>query len=782
MTTTAFSWNDDLVAAAQAATQRQLEHIERAAQERRSHAETLSDLSLSQAGRLHLSMLEKSRDLGQSMHTVANRQFNVLSANPMSWWTDYQAYLHDAAQRVTLTIDAMRQRGNMSGSHEDAGIAPVLGFEYEVVIKGETLERPVNYTLLRILPLAGQPTRQDRAPMLIIDPRAGHGAGIGGFKPESQVGEGLADGHPVYFAAFSPEPVPGQTLADVRDAEVVFLAEIRALHAQAPKPILIGNCQGGWASMIVAATAPELVGPIIINGAPMSYWAGKRGANPMRYLGGIAGGALPAVMMADMGDGVFDGAALVSNFEHLNPANSLFSKYYHLYSNIDTEVPRFLEFERWWGGFYLMNEEEIRWIVENLFIGNKLARGDAVLGGETIDLRRIESPVIVFASHGDNITPPQQALYWIIDTYGSLDLLKVMGKRIVYMLHESIGHLGIFVSSKVAGHEHHAMTETMRAIEALGPGLYEMKLDEGADRVHIRFEHRTFDDILQLGEGRGDEALFETVAGLSQENLELYERTMRPLIKVSTTPQTAEWMRHSQPLRLQRSLVSDRNPVMQAVKGLADNVRDVRVPVSTDNLFMAMERAGARVVETTLDLYREWRDALMETAFFYTYTSPLVKAAFRRTEQSTAERQSVDVLQMPEVQAALAQINEGGLAAGAIRMMLMMNRARGYIRRSRLEKAFEIIKRVEPFQSMAPDEVACLVRCQTLIADLEPELALASLPQVLRTAEERHKALDLVMQVAGPRETMSLPALMQYMRYEALLAGMVPAVGSQAPG
>lgn len=137
---------------------------------------------------------------------------------------------------------------------------------------------------------------------------------------------------------------------------------------------------------------------------------------------------------------------------------------------------------------------------------------------------------------------------------------------------------------------------------------------------------------------------------------------------------------------------------------------------------------------------------------------------------------------MPEVQAALAQINEGGLAAGAIRMMLMMNRARGYIRRSRLEKAFEIIKRVEPFQSMAPDEVACLVRCQTLIADLEPELALASLPQVLRTAEERHKALDLVMQVAGPRETMSLPALMQYMRYEALLAGMVPAVGSQAPG
>jgi len=159
-----------------------------------------------------------------------------------------------------------------------------------------------------------------------------------------------------------------------------------------------------------------------------------------------------------------------------------------------------------------MTEPEIRWILENLFVGNKLARGEAVLGGERIDLRRIESPVIIFASHGDNITPPQQALNWIIDTYGSLDVLKVMGKRIVYMLHESIGHLGIFVSAKVAGHEHHAITETVHAIEALGPGLYEMKLEKGDDRTHIVFEHRTFEDILALSDGREKEHAFKTVA------------------------------------------------------------------------------------------------------------------------------------------------------------------------------------------------------------------------------------------------------------------------------
>lgn len=43
---------------------------------------------------------------------------------------------------------------------------------------------------------------------MIIDPRAGHGAGIGGFKPDSQVGDAFADGHAVYFVAFRPMPEP----------------------------------------------------------------------------------------------------------------------------------------------------------------------------------------------------------------------------------------------------------------------------------------------------------------------------------------------------------------------------------------------------------------------------------------------------------------------------------------------------------------------------------------------------------------------------------------------
>ena len=112
------------------------------------------------------------------------------------------------------------------------------------------------------------------------------------------------------------------------------------------------------------------------------------GDNPMRYAGGLLGGAWLASLMADLGNGMFDGAHLVQNFENLNPANTCFDKYYHLYANVDTEPPRFLEFERWWGGFYLMNREEIRWIVENLFVGNKLWTGEVKsAAGRYFDLR-----------------------------------------------------------------------------------------------------------------------------------------------------------------------------------------------------------------------------------------------------------------------------------------------------------------------------------------------------------------------------------------------------------
>ena len=265
---------------------------------------------------------------------------------------DARTYATDAARRAALTLDVLRERADQDAAHEAAGTPPVLIYDSEVALDGKTLPRPTNKVLLKIVPPDGVKVMDWKRPYMIVDPRAGHGAGIGGFKTDGQVGVALRDGHPVYFVVFRPHPEPGQTLADVMRAEAEFVAETRRRHPDAPKPIIVGNCQGGWAVMIMAAANPDISGPLIINGAPLAYWSGRLGENAMRYNGGLLGGALPALYLSDLGDGEFDGAHLVTNFEQLNPGRNYFGKYYDLFAAPERSRASFLEFEKWWGGFH----------------------------------------------------------------------------------------------------------------------------------------------------------------------------------------------------------------------------------------------------------------------------------------------------------------------------------------------------------------------------------------------------------------------------------------------
>jgi pimeloyl-ACP methyl ester carboxylesterase len=689
----------------------------------------------------------------------------------------WQNYVVDAAQRSVLFLDVLRQRGDDYLAHVDAGMPPVLDFAFETIIDGRSLSRPVNYSLVRITPPQGVTVDEAKRPFMIVDPRAGHGAGIGGFKPDSQVGEAFEDGHTVYFVVFRPIPEPGQTLADVRDAEIVFLREIIARHPQAPRPAVIGNCQGGWAAMLLAASAPELVGVVSINGAPMSYWAGTVGKNPMRYMGGLNGGALPALLISDLGNGVFDGSSLVMNFESQNPGNTWWRKYYDLYANVDTEAQRFLDFERWWGGFFMMTEDEIAWIVQNLFIGNRLGRGEAKLGQQRIDLKKITAPILVFASHGDNITPPQQALNWIADLYRDEQEIKARGQKIVYMVHPTIGHLGIFVSAKIAGREHDAITDTMRAIEALAPGLYEMKLDDAPDRLHIRFEPRRIDDILALDDGREDEELFASVARLSELSTELYDVFVRPTVRAMVTPASADMFFASQPLRTRRIALSSRNPAVAPVPKLAETVRRNRQPAALDNPFRRMETFWAESIEQSWNLVRDMREVWMELTFHAIYGAPALRAIGERSLVESRVSATEDLRALPQVQAALARIDQGGSAEAIVRMLVLLSEARGYVRRSRLERTAKLFADIEPFASMTDAGRAEILHTQSLIVDFEPEKALGALPDMIPTQADRRFALDVVMSIAGPENTMHPAALRMYRQFEAILigAGSVPA-------
>ena len=670
---------------------------------------------------------------------------------PLEYWRQWGEYALDAAQRSVLYWDTLRQRGDQWIEHEKAGKPPVLDYKYELISDARTYERPANYALVRIVPPRGVDVDDAKRPFVIVDPRAGHGPGIGGFKEESEVGVALAAGHPVYFVIFYPDPMPGQTLADITDAEAEFIRIVAERHPASQKPIVVGNCQGGWAVMMLAAARPDIAGPLVINGAPMSYWSGNDGDSPLRYIGGLFGGAWLSLFAADLGGGKFDGAHLVQNFESMNPANTLWKKWYHLYANVDEEPARFLEFERWWGGFYLFNEEEIRWIVNNLFVGNKLSSGEARLGpGRYFDLKAIKQPIIVFASMGDNITPPQQAFNWIADVYSSTEEIKANGQTIIGLVHDDVGHLGIFVAGHVVKKEHAQIVEVLKYIHQLPPGLYAMHIAEHADRdgevtYDVTLKERKVEDLRRLGKNdRVDEKPFQAVAALSELGERAYSLLVRPFVQDLTPEWFAKALRDFHPLRVQYWAVSDKNPLLWPLPHLAAMAKAGRRPRSPDNDHVRAESLLSHLIAAQLDLYRDLRDAASEAAFFHVYGN-LLSLQMADEREEMRRKGKFYPRTIPAVREVLDTLDEGSAVEGLARIAMLIGKAgSGHRRLSQMRTTREILSPDGQIAHLSEDERRRLLQEETIVVEFEPERAKRSLPNLLRSTTERRRAHALL--------------------------------------
>ena len=702
--------------------------------------------------------------------------------NP-AWFTAAYDYWLDAWQRNILFADTMRKRGNMYLEHARFGHPPVLVFDYEMVLDGRIFDKPVNYSLIRILerrdhetpalppaPESDHERRTDtnlekpspadrfKRPIVVIDPRAGHGPGIGGSKLDSQIGVALNGGHPVYFIMFYPDPEPGQTLAAIQQAEVRFLEEVISRHPDAELPAIIGNCQAGWATALIGADRPDVTGPMVFNGSPLSYWGGIDGANPMRYRGGLCGGAWLTSFWSDMGNGQFDGAHLVAGFEDLNPANTFWTKYYHLYTNIDTEEKRYLNFEKWWGGFFKMNREEIHFIVNSLFVGNELEQGALQLEeGRWINLKNFKDPIVVFASAGDNITPPQQALNWIYKVYGTVDEIKRNGQVIVYILHPRIGHLGIFVGSKIAKKEHSAIIGTVDMIDYLAPGLYEMVITEEVDSEyeqtrHVAFQERDMSDILKLDDGLDDEKAFSPVAALSRFNDKLYLSFISPLVQMMISEPVAELIRQLHPLRTQRYMLSDGNPMLLPVKYLAPWVNHYRRSVDHDNPFLVLEKNMAGMIESSLDQYRYYRDKYQEHFFKLTYDNPWMRELFPEVFNKHDQQEQVQIHSQQsefEHKLWLETMTRGGFAAAVVRIILMVATADKSIDMRQYITAQQLILSHEQLKRFLPGDFKRHVKEQAAIVTYDREAAFSTLPKLLRKKQDRLEAYNIATQIAS---------------------------------
>ena len=670
-------------------------------------------------------------------------------------------YWVDGWQRTILFWDVLRRRSANYYEQRAMPVPNVLSFDAELVLDARTFDKPANYLLVRIKPPAGVRIDPKKRPFVVVDPRAGHGPGIGGFKADSELGVAMRAGHPAYFVGFTPDPMPGQTIEDIMRAEAVFLEKVIALHPEADgKPCVIGNCQAGWAVMMLASLRPELFGPLIIPGSPLSYWAGVEGENPMRYTGGVLGGSWLTALTGDLGAGKFDGGLLVSNFESQNPANTLWGKSYDVWSKIDTEAERFLDFEKWWGGHVNLNAEEMQWIVDQLFIGNRLATGEIVTSdGQRIDLRNIRSPIVCFCSKGDNITPPQQALGWIVDLYQKDDDIRAAGQTIVYAIHENVGHLGIFVSGAVARKEHDEFASNIDLIDVLPPGLYEAVMTPksaaaaseglvGGDWI-VRFEPRT---LAQLGAivqpSEENELRFAASRRVSEINLGLYRTFLQPFVRAFASSPMASQMHTLSPAELPYQLFSDANPLMQQVAELAEQVRQNRQPAAPDNPLLAMQAQFSDAIVQALEQFGKLKDRTYEQIFLGIYSSPLLQAMLglragdeppRRHPGTEPERMAFIQRRIAEIKARIA---EGGPREAAVRSLVYIGMAGPGVD----ERAFNELRQIRSEHGgLTLQEFKQLVRDQFFALLLDRDAALAAIAQML--PEDANARADLLARI-----------------------------------
>jgi hypothetical protein len=370
---------------------------------------------------------------------------------------------------------------------------------------------------------------------------------------------------------------------------------------------------------------------------------------------------------------------------------------------------------------------------------------------------------VVFCSGGDNVTPPQQALDWILDCYPDVDEIRAYGQTIVYTVHQSIGHLGIFVSGGVAKKEHAEFSSNIDLIDVLPPGLYEATFEaRGPDTLNddltvgqwvMRCEARTLDDIRAMGgNSPEDERRFETAKRVSEMNLEAYRKYVQPWVKSMVTPQMAELMGNWHPLRLQYEMLSSQNPFMRAVENAADKAREERKPVAKDNPFLTFQEGISNQIVSSLDQWRDSQEALSEAMFLAVYGSPALQAAVGVNPESMPSRRGeMDAGHRELLQARIAElkskIGSGGLREAAIRALLYVGSARGMVDERSLE-ALRRLRQADESARITLAEFKMLVREQFFMLLLDRDAALAAIPKLLPdNMDERRKTFSAIQEV-----------------------------------
>jgi len=120
-----------------------------------------------------------------------------------------------------------------------------------------------------------------------------------------------------------------------------------------------------------------------------------------------------------------------------------------------------------------------------------------------------------------------------------------------------------------------------------------------------------------------------------------------------------------------------------------------------------------------------------------------------RSKACRTLKRTEDLRTLPEVQKVVALIEAGGFPEAVVRMLVLLADARGNVRRDRLTRSTQVLTKDETFASMPAPDRATMIHEQSLIAQFEPEKAVAALPKPFETKADRELAAKVVQYILG---------------------------------